>query len=152
MRSALFALLAALLLVGGLPATTPVAQAGPALERTEKRIIKLHNKARAAKGIKRTLKANNCLDGFAERQARRQARKTKLYHQDLSPIIRACGRSIVGENVAYGYPTAGKVHRAWMSSKGHRANILKRKFNKIGVGMALSKKGVPYYVAVFGRR
>lgn len=152
MRRALFVLLTVLLLLGGLSATIPGAQAGPGQERTEKRIIKLHNKARVAKGISWTLKANNCLDRFAERQARRQARTAKLYHQDLSPVIRACGMSIVGENVAYGYPTAGKVDRAWMSSKGHRANILKRKFNKIGVGMALSKKGVPYYAAVFGRR
>ena len=29
-----------------------------------------------------------------------------------------------GENIAAGYPTAEEVVAAWMSSPGHRANIL----------------------------
>ena len=27
-----------------------------------------------------------------------------MFHQDLAPILRECGLSTVGENVAYGYP------------------------------------------------
>jgi uncharacterized protein YkwD len=41
-----------------------------------------------------------------------------------------------GENVAYGYPTAESVMAGWMSSPGHKANILNCEFKEIGVGLA----------------
>ncbi len=39
-----------------------------------------------------------------------------------------------GENIAYGQPTPDAVHRAWMNSSGHRANIMSSSFGRIGVG------------------
>ncbi|MGW4440061.1 CAP domain-containing protein [Streptomyces sp. NPDC004596] len=44
--------------------------------------------------------------------------------------------SSYGENVAYGYSTAEQVMAGWMSSPGHRANILNCSFKEIGVGLA----------------
>ncbi|MBL1106475.1 CAP domain-containing protein [Streptomyces sp. 5-8] len=44
--------------------------------------------------------------------------------------------SSYGENVAYGYSTAQQVMAGWMSSPGHRANILNCGFKEIGVGLA----------------
>ncbi|GAB1333980.1 hypothetical protein ACE1SV_05700 [Streptomyces sp. E-15] len=44
--------------------------------------------------------------------------------------------SSYGENVAYGYTTADQVMAGWMSSPGHRANILNCSFKEIGVGLA----------------
>ncbi|MFF5858857.1 CAP domain-containing protein [Streptomyces sp. NPDC012751] len=44
--------------------------------------------------------------------------------------------SSYGENVAYGYTTADQVMAGWMSSPGHRANILDCSFKEIGVGLA----------------
>ncbi|WP_405733346.1 CAP domain-containing protein [Streptomyces sp. NBC_01537] len=41
-----------------------------------------------------------------------------------------------GENVAYGYPTPESVMAGWMSSPGHKANILNCAFKEIGVGLA----------------
>ncbi|MFJ8542734.1 CAP domain-containing protein [Streptomyces sp. NPDC093586] len=41
-----------------------------------------------------------------------------------------------GENVAYGYETPEKVMAGWMSSPGHRENILNCGFKEIGVGLA----------------
>ena len=52
-----------------------------------------------------------------------------------------------GENVAYGYPTAESVMAGWMSSPGHKANILNCAFKEIGVGMA--KDGY-YWTQDFG--
>ena len=40
----------------------------------------------------------------------------------------------VGENIAYGYPTAESVMDGWMNSAGHRANILESGYSRIGVG------------------
>jgi uncharacterized protein YkwD len=41
-----------------------------------------------------------------------------------------------GENVAYGYSSPEKVMAGWMSSPGHRENILNCSFKEIGVGLA----------------
>ncbi len=151
MRRTVLCLLTPLLLIGGLLVTSVAAQAGPSPDKTEKKIIERHNKARSANQVKRTLRANKCLDRFAEAQARRQARQSTMSHQNLKPIMKRCKLRLVGENVASHYPNAGKVHRAWMRSPGHRANILGKKYNRIGVGMAM-KDGVPYYAVVFGKR
>ncbi|MFC3572010.1 CAP domain-containing protein [Streptomyces yaanensis] len=44
--------------------------------------------------------------------------------------------SAYGENVAYGYATPEQVMAGWMSSPGHKANILNCGFKEIGVGLA----------------
>jgi uncharacterized protein YkwD len=46
----------------------------------------------------------------------------------------------LGENIAYAtgsLATAAQIHRAWMRSPGHRANILRRQFREIGIGIAI---------------
>ncbi|MFJ8073311.1 CAP domain-containing protein [Streptomyces sp. NPDC096176] len=44
--------------------------------------------------------------------------------------------STYGENVAYGYSTPEEVMAGWMSSPGHKENILNCEFKEIGVGLA----------------
>lgn len=44
--------------------------------------------------------------------------------------------STYGENVAYGYTTPEQVTSGWMSSPGHKANILNCAFKEVGVGLA----------------
>lgn len=40
-----------------------------------------------------------------------------------------------GENIAMGYRTPADVMEGWMNSPGHKANILNKNFNKMGIGM-----------------
>lgn len=40
----------------------------------------------------------------------------------------------LGENIACGHENAQEVVKGWMSSEGHRANILNKDFTEIGVG------------------
>ena len=54
-----------------------------------------------------------------------------------------------GENIAYGYKTAEAVMDGWMKSDGHRANILKSDFTRIGIG-AFEHNGTIYWVQLFG--
>ena len=49
--------------------------------------------------------------------------------------------SWAGENIAQGQRTPEEVVRAWMNSPGHRANILKREFGRLGVGVAMDTNG-----------
>lgn len=50
--------------------------------------------------------------------------------------VRAAGGDygIAGENIAWGYRTATAVHEGWMTSEGHRENILWPHYSRIGVG------------------
>ena len=58
--------------------------------------------------------------------------------------------SAYGENIAMGQRTADKAMAAWMSSPGHRANILHASYGTIGV-CAYVSGGVTYWVQLFGR-
>lgn len=54
-----------------------------------------------------------------------------------------------GENLAYGYNTAESVMEGWMNSPGHRANILNKNFNQIGIGVYVDASGVVYATQLF---
>lgn len=61
----------------------------------------------------------------------------------------------VGENIAAGYPTASSTVEGWMSSPGHRQNLLNCSYTEMGVGY-LYDPGDPgsqqwgyYWVQVF---
>ncbi len=76
-----------------------------------------------------------------------------------SGYLGGTGAWIVGENIAWGesyLATPGAIVTAWMNSPGHRANILSRDYDEIGVGIAI---GVPTsnnsgatYTTDFGHR
>ncbi|GAB3201500.1 CAP domain-containing protein [Nocardioides hungaricus] len=94
-----------------------------------------------------------CVQRYAVRQAKRMARQQRMFHQDLGRVLRECGLSRAGENVAYGYPSGRVlVNQGWMRSAGHRRNILNRDFRLLGTGAARSADGTWYAVQVFGRR
>jgi uncharacterized protein YkwD len=55
-----------------------------------------------------------------------------------------------GENVAEGYPSAASVVAGWMTSPGHRANIVSRNYFEMGGGVATGKNGRRFWTQVFG--
>jgi uncharacterized protein YkwD len=55
----------------------------------------------------------------------------------------------VAENIAMGYPTADSAMSGWMSSSGHRANILNRSYRRIGVAAYQSAGGTIYWCQQF---
>ncbi len=56
----------------------------------------------------------------------------------------------VGENIAR-HATVAKAHAAFMSSAGHRANILGQAWTKVGIGIALDENGFVYMTQLFVR-
>lgn len=56
----------------------------------------------------------------------------------------------LGENIAKGYGYPDKVMAAWLTSSGHRKNILKKSYGSIGV-CAYEHNGVLYWVQLFGK-
>ena len=79
------------------------------------------------------------------------ANEQRMYHQNLKPILGACGLSAVGENVAYGQSSAAAVQQSWMGSPGHRANILNADFNRMGASAYRGSNNRLYFVVVLGR-
>lgn len=55
---------------------------------------------------------------------------------------------VAGENIAKGQRTAKSVMSAWMSSEGHRKNILSSSYTEIGVGYAADNSST-YWTQLF---
>ena len=128
-----------------------VAHASPASEYAAKAVVAT-NVAREANDRK-AFKVDECLRGFAVKQARKMAAAGEIFHQDLGAIMDECGLVTTGENVAYGYPTGRKVvNQGWMRSDGHRANILNPDFKLVAVAARRDESGTWYAAQVFGRR
>lgn len=129
---------------------TQTAQASPN-QKYETSVLVQTNKQRI-KHDRVKLKGSRCLDKFAERHAKKMATEQKMYHQDLGPILKACNLNMVGENVAYGYPSGKAAVGAWMNSPGHKANILNKEYRVLAVGAYTDKNGTWYVAQVFGRK
>ena len=58
----------------------------------------------------------------------------------------------IGENIAEGQTSAEDVMTAWMNSTGHRANILRKSYTELGVGLAYDENSTYkyYWVQLFG--
>lgn len=163
----LLALLGALFATSGTAAAVPAPGPAPARSSSEaaagtaaeeRKVIALTNKRRAEHDCG-PLKFRKSLRKAARRHSNRMAEADELSHQ--LPGEPALGRRVtnagyrgwtmVAENIAYGYPTPKAVVRAWMSSDGHRANILNCRLKHIGVGL-VRKDGVAWWTQVFGRK
>ena len=56
----------------------------------------------------------------------------------------------VGENIAH-HATVNKAEAAFMSSTGHRTNILGSQWTKVGIGVCYDDQGYVYVTQVFAR-
>jgi uncharacterized protein YkwD len=79
------------------------------------------------------------------------AARGKLSHRGWERALREGGvkGDYLAENVAYNYPTASAVVRSWLTSRGHRANILSPKFRRIGVGCVIDADGRRWWTQEF---
>ena len=149
MRRVLAVLATAVVLLG--PGVAP-AQARSAAATYAHQAFTATNAHREHDGLK-ALKPRDCLERAAVRQATAMAHREQIFHQDLGVLLRKCGLSTAGENVAYGYPTGRSVvNDGWMNSEGHRANILNPSFRLMGIGARKGHDGRWYVSQVFGRK
>jgi len=116
-------------------------------------ILCLHNQIRAENGLPR-LRENKRLRKAAVGHSRNMVAKRFFEHTTPSGVtmvdrilkaryVREDQGWMLGENLAWGtgsYATPRGAVQAWMESPGHRANILKRNYRELGVGLVL---GVP---------
>ena len=118
-------------------------------------VLKLVNEERSKAGVSAlTLEATLCA------AAEKRAKELEKSYSHIRPDGSACwtvlgeygiANKASGENIAYGMNTMFKpaeVMTSWMSSTGHRGNILSSSFKKIGVGCYRNGNRV-YWVQIF---
>jgi uncharacterized protein YkwD len=125
-------------------------------------IISAMNRERAARGL-RPLQLNLELTEAANDRIDDLFAQHYFAHvspQGLQPFVWAERRGYdyraMGENLATGYAMPQEVVDGWMHSPGHRANILGRDYDEVGVAVAggspVHAGGGPTVVALYGAR
>ncbi|GHH92945.1 CAP domain-containing protein [Streptomyces capillispiralis] len=123
-------------------ASSPAATGGTQASSAVARVVELVNDERGRVGCA-PVKVNSALTEAAQKHSEDMAASGSMSHtgsDGSSPgdrITRAgYAWSTYGENVAYGYSTPEQAMAGWMSSPGHKENILNCAFKEIGVGLA----------------
>ena len=104
------------------------------------------NGARTRRGI-HGLSVGLRLSRYAERHAHAMADAGYIFHSSLDV---PGDWQMLGENVGVG-AAVSSVFEAFMRSSEHRANILRRRFDHVGVGV-VRQDGSAWVVLVFGDR
>ncbi|MFD5636431.1 CAP domain-containing protein [Streptomyces sp. NPDC127077] len=132
----------------------PFSPAG--LDRTAREVVALTNAERASAGLP-PLTADATLTTAA--QAHSADMVARDFYAHISPEggrpwdrAAAAGSThrAIGENIACGQRSPAEVVQGWMDSPGHRANILKRDFTHIGIGLAGGGRAGTYWTQLFG--
>jgi uncharacterized protein YkwD len=139
------------LLVATCTSAAPAAARTPEGSYAQKAFVAT-NAQRTQQGLTE-LRPNKCVRRAAVRQATLMAQREQLFHQDLGAVLADCHLTAAGENVAAGYPNGTSVvNNGWMTSEGHRANILSPSFTIMGIGARKGHNGRWYASQVFGRK
>jgi uncharacterized protein YkwD len=108
------------------------------------------NEVRGRAGL-RPVGFDTQLARYAGTRSASMAAERMLSHQGWERGLRRAGLvdDALGENVAYNYDTPAEVMTAWMRSPGHRANILRPIFRRIGVGCVIDERGHRWWTQDF---
>ena len=122
------------------------------LQSTAAQVVSLVNAERARRGLP-ALTVSTAVQQAA--QTRAGELQTSFSH--TRPSGASCFTALTeagvsyaraGENIAYGQSTPEAVVQSWMSSSGHRANILSSSFTTIGIGCTVVN-GTAYWAQLF---
>jgi uncharacterized YkwD family protein len=123
------------------PSPTPAPAPATGITAEERQMVDLVNKERAANGLA-ALAVDPALVKTARLKSQDMVDKNYFSHQSPtygSPfdMMKQFGitYTTAGENIACNQSVSA-AHTAFMNSAGHRANILNKNFNYIGVGIA----------------
>ncbi len=115
--------------------------------RARDRMRTLLNQIRRNHGLP-LFRLNGELSHFAYRHSKQMAERDRIFHtNNLYDGVRSYSPSTWGENVGMA-DFLKRVRTLWMRSPGHRANILKAGFRRIGIGV-VKARGAVWVTAIF---
>lgn len=128
----------------------------PSSQVQEEILLNLLNQERIAQGLS-PLALDPALSRIARiksadmRDNRYFAHESPTYGR-VSDMLRTFGYAFsgAGENIAH-HATTEKAHAAFMSSDGHRRNILSSAWEKVGLGIVYDANGYVYVTEIFIR-
>jgi uncharacterized protein YkwD len=104
-------------------------------------LLLAHNELRKSMDIPPLLFVAS-LDAAADNHSQQMARRDRLYHSNTYSKA---------ENVAQTNSSdVESVMRLWMSSRGHRRNILDSRLKRVGFGAVENRSGKVYWTVNFG--
>lgn len=125
------------------------------LSRAQRQLLAATNREREARGLP-ALRWNEALAEAARRHDQVMVEHQTISHQfpgepSLPTRVTRAGAhfSALAENVAEA-PDPAQIHSLWMHSPGHRANILDRDMDSIGIAVA-ERNGEFYAVEDFSK-
>ena len=98
-----------------------------------------------------TLKRDKNLEKIALIRAKEMAETGKFSHtrpNGRRGITLVKGNKAKGENIARGQETCAQVSEAWYASTGHRANMLRKNFRKVGIA-GYTYNGTTYWAQIY---
>ena len=130
-----------------IPTPQPTQAQGSSISTLAAEVVRQTNMERATRGLTE-LRVDDELTRAAAVRARELVESFSHTRPDGSSWS-TVSSAVSGENIARGHDSADRVMAAWMSSEGHRDNILRSGYTRIGV-CALEAGGVLYWVQLFG--
>ncbi len=134
------------------PATAAQAAHAPTAREIRDRLEYRVNRARARHDLPR-LRVHSTLEYYARDHADDMADRTALYHDSRLRFELPSGADAWGENVGAtaSHTPARRLHYLFMHSSAHRANILRRDWTHMGIGI-VKRGGYVYVTQRFMRR
>lgn len=122
-------------------ALAPAAQAdsqAPVMSQRERSLLSIVNEVRGANGL-RPLRVDVALNRVARSHSATMIRTNVFTHGSMAARLAGSGARgpMFGENLAWGVGAGGSARslvRGWMASPGHRANLLRPGWTRIGIG------------------
>jgi uncharacterized protein YkwD len=140
------------------PSSRPPEVVVPAADTASETVVVRTNVERKKLGLPELGRSNQLMHA-AQLQADQMAASLTMAHdlpraryKTMDDRLEAVGYHYraAGENVAEGHPSAAAVVAGWMTSPGHRANIVSRNYYEMGAAVATGKNGRRFWVQVFG--
>jgi uncharacterized protein YkwD len=98
------------------------------------------NRVREQHGL-RPLKLASCTDSVAESWSAFLASTNSFYHQSMAKLLYKCNVYYAGETLGKGAITPRTLVTMWMHSTAHRAVLMSRSPNRIGIGATPNASG-----------
>ena len=86
--------------------------------------------------------------------AMKRAAELSVYYSHTRPNKANCSTAFkwtkeFGENIAMGQKTPAAVMKTWMNSAGHKKNILRKTYTRVGIGCYYNQYGELFWVQAF---